>query len=99
MATVDTPLTTLDTNSQVPLDTIPISPAKASADPSMSSEDDTSATNGTAKSVDEDITVFHDHDNFNVKHPLMHEWTLWFTKPSSGKVYHAFCWEAQNLER
>lgn len=33
-----------------------------------------------------DITVFHDTENFNVKHPLMHEWTLWFTKPPSGKV-------------
>ena len=32
------------------------------------------------------ITVFHDPENFNVKHPLMHEWTLWFTKPPSGKV-------------
>ena len=34
----------------------------------------------------EDVTVFHDPNNFNVKHPLMHEWTLWFTKPPSGKV-------------
>lgn len=32
------------------------------------------------------VTVFHDPNNFNVKHPLMHEWTLWFTKPPSGKV-------------
>lgn len=32
------------------------------------------------------VTVFHDPENFNVKHPLMHEWTLWFTKPASGKV-------------
>lgn len=32
------------------------------------------------------VTVFHDPENFNVKHPLMHEWTLWFTKPPSGKV-------------
>ncbi|KAL1994445.1 hypothetical protein VTN49DRAFT_1915 [Thermomyces lanuginosus] len=31
------------------------------------------------------VTVFHDPENFNVKHPLMHEWTLWFTKPPSGK--------------
>jgi translation initiation factor 4E len=30
--------------------------------------------------------VFHDAENFNVKHPLMHTWTLWFTKPPSGKV-------------
>ncbi|KAI9830179.1 MAG: eukaryotic translation initiation factor 4E [Phylliscum demangeonii] len=31
------------------------------------------------------ITVFHDPDHFNVKHPLMHAWTLWFTKPPVGK--------------
>ncbi|KAK8132512.1 eukaryotic initiation factor 4E [Apiospora kogelbergensis] len=31
------------------------------------------------------VTVFHDKDNFNVKHPLQNKWTLWFTKPSSGK--------------
>lgn len=35
---------------------------------------------------DEVVTVFHNSENFNVKHPLMHEWTLWFTKPPSGKV-------------
>ncbi|PKX90381.1 cap binding protein [Aspergillus novofumigatus IBT 16806] len=39
----------------------------------------TEQTNGDA------VTVFHDPENFNVKHPLMHEWTLWFTKPPSGK--------------
>lgn len=27
------------------------------------------------------ITVFHDSKKFTVKHPLMHKWTLWFTKP------------------
>ena len=90
MAAVDTAPNTLNPSSQVPLDTIPISPAKENADPSMSSSEDTSVTNGTAKSGDETITVFHDHDNFNVKHPLMNEWTLWFTKPPSGKVRHAF---------
>ena len=46
----------------------------------MTSED------GAAQSGDEQVTVFHDPENFNVKHPLMHEWTLWFTKPPSGKV-------------
>jgi translation initiation factor 4E len=39
----------------------------------------------TAPASDEAVTVFHDPENFNVKHPLMHEWTLWFTKPPSGK--------------
>ncbi|EGD89626.1 eukaryotic translation initiation factor 4E-1 [Trichophyton mentagrophytes] len=38
-----------------------------------------------AQNKDEQITVFHDPINFNVKHPLMNEWTLWFTKPPSGK--------------
>ncbi|KAE8355687.1 translation initiation factor eIF 4e-like domain-containing protein [Aspergillus coremiiformis] len=39
----------------------------------------------TEKTNGDNITVFHDPENFNVKHPLMHEWTLWFTKPPSGK--------------
>ena len=34
----------------------------------------------------ENVTVFHDAENFNVKHPLMNTWTLWFTKPPSGKA-------------
>ena len=59
----------------VPLDTIPISPEGG-------------ITNGTKdESSDSDpVTVFHDPNNFNVKHPLMNPWTLWFTKPPSGKV-------------
>lgn len=40
----------------------------------------------TAPANSDIVTVFHDPENFNVKHPLMHEWTLWFTKPASGKV-------------
>ena len=76
-------------DSQVPLDTIPISPAKENVDPNSTPED--GATNGAAKSGDDQITVFHDKDNFNVKHPLMHEWTLWFTKPPSGKVCLVQC--------
>ncbi|KAE8449510.1 hypothetical protein EG329_008119 [Mollisiaceae sp. DMI_Dod_QoI] len=60
---------------QVDLSTIPISP---------------DGTNGQDENKDsgaseEQITVFHDKDNFNVKHPLMNKWTLWFTKPPSGK--------------
>jgi translation initiation factor 4E len=62
--------------SPVPLDTIPVSPeggdAASDAAPTTSSGDV--------------VTVFHDADNFNVKHPLAHTWTLWFTKPPSGKV-------------
>ncbi|CAD6588623.1 MAG: eukaryotic translation initiation factor 4E [Alectoria sarmentosa] len=85
MSTSVTAPTTLKSNSPVPLDTIPISPANENADPNMTSEDGTIESNGAAKSGDEQVTVFHDPENFNVKHPLMHEWTLWFTKPPSGK--------------
>jgi translation initiation factor 4E len=46
---------------------------------------DENAVPAVSASTDE-VTVFHDPENFNVKHPLMHEWTLWFTKPPSGKV-------------
>ncbi|RAO65205.1 uncharacterized protein BHQ10_001217 [Talaromyces amestolkiae] len=53
----------------------------------------TATENGTAPAINEKtaaqngdvVTVFHDPENFNVKHPLMNEWTLWFTKPPSGK--------------
>jgi hypothetical protein len=61
--------------SPVPLDTIPISPEGGNATDSTPS-----ANSGDV------ITVFHDPENFNVKHPLAHTWTLWFTKPPSGKV-------------
>lgn len=40
----------------------------------------------TADMNGDSVTVFHDPENFTIKHPLMHEWTLWFTKPASGKV-------------
>ena len=73
-------VTTIKSSSPVPLDTIPISPVNENAISNMTSED------GAAQSGDEQVTVFHDPENFNVKHPLMHEWTLWFTKPPSGKV-------------
>jgi translation initiation factor 4E len=64
-------------SSPVDLQTIPISPDGGSSDEKK---------NPNGASGDEQITVFHDKDNFNVKHPLMNEWTLWFTKPPSGKV-------------
>ena len=63
----------------VPLDSIPVSPGGAMTD----------ATNGTKEDKDDKeqaiITVFDDPANFNVKHQLQHTWTLWFTKPPSGK--------------
>jgi translation initiation factor 4E len=49
------------------------------APPAVAVEEKTEKANGDV------VTVFHDPENFNVKHPLMHEWTLWFTKPPSGK--------------
>ena len=86
MATLEAPVAPASNGnpaSPVPLDTIPISPAGENGSED-SAVKDTAASNG--QSSDEPITVFHDKDNFNVKHPLMHEWTLWFTKPPSGKV-------------
>ncbi|GAO13752.1 uncharacterized protein UV8b_01603 [Ustilaginoidea virens] len=57
---------------QVDLSTIPISPNGQSQGADF-------------KDSDKPVTVFHDKDNFNVKHPLQNKWTLWFTKPPSGK--------------
>lgn len=86
MSTSLTAPTKVKSSSPVPLDTIPISPAKENVDPNMTADSGATARNGAAKLGDEQVTVFHDPENFNVKHPLMHEWTLWFTKPPSGKV-------------
>lgn len=69
-------------SSPVDLSTIPISPAGNNENRKPSSEN---------KEDSDQITVFHDKDNFNVKHPLTNKWTLWFTKPSSGKVYSSGC--------
>ncbi|KXT07312.1 hypothetical protein AC578_447 [Pseudocercospora eumusae] len=68
-----------DSNGQIDLSTIPVSPEGAMTDA-------TNGANGT-KSADNDkiVTVFDDPSNFNVKHQLQHTWTLWFTKPPSGK--------------
>ncbi|KAK5050985.1 hypothetical protein LTR84_003544 [Exophiala bonariae] len=41
--------------------------------------------NVAPSSYDEIKTVFHDVNNFNVKHPLLNTWSLWFTKPPSSK--------------
>lgn len=63
---------------QVDLTTIPVSP------------DGGNKTDGAAsEEAGKTVTVFHDKDNFNVKHPLSNRWTLWFTKPASGRV--RFC--------
>jgi translation initiation factor 4E len=65
----------------------------------------TATENGAAPAIDEKaaassgdneiVTVFHDPENFNVKHPLMNEWTLWFTKPPSGKVRYWKDWKSE----
>jgi translation initiation factor 4E len=67
-------------SSPVDLSTIPISPDGTNG------HDENKNANGESSTGEEQITVFHDKDNFNVKHPLMHKWTLWFTKPPSGKA-------------
>ena len=66
---------------QRPLTEIPVSPPNGEAD---------TVTDGAASSPNnkEQLTVFHSADNFNVKHPLMNKWTLWYTKPPSNKVGH-----------
>jgi Eukaryotic initiation factor 4E len=54
---------------------------KLSLDPQTDSPPPQSTPN---MSIQEPLTVFHDPKNFNVKHPLMHTWTLWFTKTPSA---------------
>jgi translation initiation factor 4E len=66
----------------VPLDTIPISPDGVVGNGS-------SETPSLSFSSTDPVTVFHDPEHFNVKHPLMNKWTLWFTKPPTGKVRHS----------
>jgi translation initiation factor 4E len=73
------PQTPVNPDIPVDLSTIPISPEGANSDENKKPRVDPA----------EQVTVFHDKDNFNVKHPLMHKWTLWFTKPPSGKVSFA----------
>ena len=69
---------TTTSSEPVPLDTIPISPGGGVTDATNG------ATNGTEKD-EKVVTVFEDPENFNVKHQLQNTWTLWFTKPPSGK--------------
>ncbi|KAL8727329.1 MAG: hypothetical protein Q9166_006097 [cf. Caloplaca sp. 2 TL-2023] len=88
MATLEAPAASASNGnptSPVPLDTIPISPVRDNGSDDTKAKDSTSSE---AQNSDEPITVFHDKDNFNVKHPLMNEWTLWFTKPPSGKDHN-----------
>jgi Eukaryotic initiation factor 4E len=53
---------------------------KLSLDGQNAVSSSTSANNPGTVIINEPLTVFHDPKNFNVKHPLMNAWTLWFTK-------------------
>lgn len=106
MAQAATATTTLNIpDEQRPLDQIPISPVAAEYDKTEGgrARDDTregrareDTREGRARedtredTSQEQITVFHDQENFTVKHPLMNKWTLWFTKPPTGKVRHSW---------
>jgi len=46
--------------------------------------DDSNNAASASINLNEPLTVFHDPKNFNVKHPLMNTWTLWFTKTPSA---------------
>jgi translation initiation factor 4E len=58
----------------------PVAPTEAMDKLSLENQQ----TPSTTVSSHEPLTVFHDPKNFNVKHPLMHTWTLWFTKTPSA---------------
>ena len=75
-----------DPNAQVDLKTVPISPVRENGAGGDENVDPNGVSAKKTLNDNEEVTVFHDPDNFNVKHPLMHQWTLWFTKPPSGKV-------------
>ena len=61
-----------------------VAPAPTNSSLASPEANDENATGAIANG--ENVTVFHNAENFNVKHPLMNTWTLWFTKPPSGKV-------------
>jgi translation initiation factor 4E len=59
---------------------------------------DANGTQSTGTKTNENeqpITIFHDRMNYNVKHPLHNEWTLWFDNP--GKKANVQSW-SQNLK-
>ena len=78
MAQVATTLNIPD--EQRPLDQIPISP--------IGGEHSSIEQTPREEIQEPQLTVFHSPENFTVKHPLMNKWTLWFTKPPTGKVSH-----------
>ena len=80
MTEVQTP-TQPSMSEQVDLTTIPVSPERGTQPADEITDDD-----AIADDPEKPITVFHDKENFNVKHQLANRWTLWFTKPSTAKV-------------
>ncbi|KAG0181364.1 eukaryotic translation initiation factor 4E [Apophysomyces sp. BC1034] len=58
-------------------------------------EEAKTVTTTTVSEQGEEITVFHDRINYNVKHPLHNQWTLWFDNP--GKKANSQSW-SQNLK-
>jgi translation initiation factor 4E len=77
--------TSINGNEPVPLNTIPISPeTSTNGNSSIPTNGSAEADNSTDSSGP--VTVFHNPEHFNVKHPLLNKWTLWFTKPPTGKV-------------
>ena len=60
-------------------------------------ETDLSGDATTGGKSGENVTVFHDPQNFTVKHPLAHRWTLWYTKPPLPGQRGADSW-ADNLK-
>ena len=61
---------------------LPRPPTEAMDKPSVDNQTTSPSTNTNSSTLiaHEPLTVFHDPKNFNVKHPLMNTWTLWFTK-------------------
>jgi translation initiation factor 4E len=58
-------------------------------------EKDETTTESKDADNENSITIFHDRMNYNVKHPLHNEWTLWFDNP--GKKANVQSW-SQNLK-
>jgi len=44
----------------------------------------------TADAKDKDVTILVDKENFTVKHPLQHSWTMWYDCPQKKMVQSAW---------
>jgi hypothetical protein len=52
--------------------------------------------NSAPATSDEIKTVFHDPSNFNVKHPLLHEWSLWVSVSRTVYLTEADVYSSQS---